>query len=308
MNWHNLYANCKLCPHKCGVNRTQKQRGFCGAGDMAEVYRYAPHFGEEPPISGSRGSGTVFFNRCTMKCIYCQNYPWSQNAEGEMLGVDGLIKAFEYLIEKGCHNINLVSPTPWLPDICEALCHFKRNSKKPLVVYNTSGFERVETIKMMEEFVDIFLPDLRYSEEASAYAFSKVKNYVANARNAILEMYKQKGALLFDENGIAQKGVICRILVLPELTEEAKALIKFLADEIGPDVGISLMSQYTPAYKAPNTPPLNRRLLKKEYDDVVDFLSNFNFNNVWIQEYVPASEDEFLGFKMKPSFDITNTK
>jgi putative pyruvate formate lyase activating enzyme len=286
------------------VNRTQKEKGFCKAAGSSEVYRFAPHYGEEPPLSGSKGSGTVFFSRCTMKCIYCQNYPWSQESAGETIGVAGLIRAFQHLKNSGCHNINLVSPTPWIPDICEALLYMQGQHQKPIVIYNTSGFERIETIELLNGMVDIFLPDLRYASEESAFNFSKVKGYVAFARKAIHKMYEQTGELVLDENGIAKKGVICRILVLPSMADEAKESLKFLAEEIGEGIGISLMAQYTPAYKASSTPPINRRITAGEYYNVMEFLQTLNFKYSWIQECDPCIAEEFLGFKMKSSFDM----
>jgi putative pyruvate formate lyase activating enzyme len=295
-----VLSYCVLCPRQCGVNRVAGGRGFCKAGKEAEIFRYAPHYGEEPPLSGTRGSGTIFFSRCTLKCLYCQNYPWSQEAAGEKYSVESLAAIMCQLRDHGCHNWNLVSPTPWLPMIMEALKKVEEKGKLLPVVYNTSGYEREEILETLRGKITVYLPDLRYAREETAAEGSGADNYVRYSRAALKEMWRQVGALKLDNNGVAVSGLICRILILPELAEEACLNIRWLAENIGTDVTLSIMSQYTPAYKATATEPWNRRITHEEYRQVCDQAKLCGFSSGWIQDYNNQLNSDLIGYNMHP--------
>ncbi len=295
--WENL-RDCRLCPHECGVDREAGQRGYCGAGDRVRLYRAGPHHGEEPPLSGSAGSGTVFFSRCTLKCIYCQNYPWSQESRGRLIGNRELGNIFANLVDAGCHNINLVSPTPWLPMIEKILEQGEPLLRGIPVVYNTSGFEKVETLRQIEDFVDIYLTDLRYACAGSAEEGSGSADYPAVARAAFKEMWRQKGTLEIDSRGIARKGVICRLLVLPGREQEAIENLRWLAEKFNSLPAVSVMAQYTPAYKAADMTGWNRRITATSYARVADFFESCAFQQGWLQE-IDNTTDDLVGFNMK---------
>lgn len=290
---------CGLCPRKCGVNRLEDKKGYCKAGSVTEVFRYGPHNGEEPPVSGTRGSGTIFFSRCTLKCIYCQNHVWSHGGEGEQYPRERLMQAFAELHEAGCHNWNLVSPTPWLPMIWEAMEKLKERNISLPVVYNTSGYERVETIERYSGKIDVFLPDLRYSLEGSAKEGSDAGDYPEVARNALKSMHRLKGALKTDDAGIAVSGVICRILVLPGRAREAVENIRWLAENFGNDIAISVMSQYVPAGEAKNKTGWDHCIRQDEYDLVRQAVEDAGLTNGWMQDYETKTEQELIGFNMK---------
>ncbi|MDD5482607.1 MAG: radical SAM protein [Kiritimatiellae bacterium] len=298
VDFENILSHCELCPRRCGVNRLAGELGFCRAGREAELYRYAPHFGEEPPLSGTRGSGTVFFTRCTLGCLYCQNYPWSQNGAGAKITVESLAAVFRKLETQGCHNWNLVSPTPWLAAIAAALEDAGHGGEKLPVVYNTSGYERVAILRALENIVDIYLTDLRYSRESTALACSRAGGYVQHSRLALREMWRQKGALKFSPSGLAVSGVICRILIMPGLAAEACANLRWLAENIGTDLAVSVMAQYTPAYRAEKIPGWNRRISYGEYEQVCRAVEKEGFTNGWIQDYNRSTNAELAGFNM----------
>lgn len=289
-----------MCPRKCGVNRRAGQRGYCRAGDRVEVYRFGLHHGEEPPISGKQGSGTVFFSRCTLRCVYCQNYPWSQEGEGRAYEVTGLAEVLVRLAREGCHNWNLVSPTPWLWWIHEAWAAAVADGVRRPVVYNTSGFERVETVRELAGWVDVYLTDLRYARAESAMAGSGSVDYVAAARAALVEMWRQTGPMDTDEEGVARRGTICRLLVLPGLADEAVANLEWLAETVGTEIPVSVMAQYTPAYKAVALEPWKRRPTAVEYERVVEAVDRLGFTAGWVQEYETPSPDGLVGFNMRP--------
>jgi len=291
-------TTCELCPRLCSVNRLSGEKGFCKGGGEAEVFRFGPHHGEEPPISGSRGSGTVFFSRCTLHCLYCQNYPWSQDGKGETYSTQELAGVFAELQFRGCHNINLVTPTPWLPMIRAALNMANNDDDRIPVVYNTSGFERVDVLAQYEDMVDIYLVDLRYSNADTASFASSAPEYVDRAREALIEMWRQKGPLKTDADGIAKSGTICRLLVLPGHAQEAVANLEWLADNIGTDIPISLMAQYMPAHQAAATAPWNRRISSEEYGQVTRTLEEFGFSQGWVQDFESPTADELVGYNM----------
>ena len=288
---------CRLCPRQCRVNRTAGQRGYCGAGSDVEVFRYAPHHGEEPPVSGSRGSGTIFFSRCTMRCLYCQNFRWSQLGEGQRYDGEGLDGILRDLARQGCHNWNLVSPTPWLPRIVAAIDRVKRDGVSLPVVYNTSGFERLETLRALEETVQIYLTDLRYARRETAAEASGAPAYVEVARDAFREMWRQAGALRVTPEGIARSGVICRILVLPGRAAEAVESLRWLADTAGTSVAISVMAQYTPLHRAVE-PPWNRPVTQAEYATVCSAVEELGFTEGWVQEYGEPAAEGLIGADM----------
>jgi len=298
LDFSKVLSHCALCPRQCGVNRLGGETGFCRAGKEAEVYRYAPHFGEEPPLSGTRGSGTVFFSRCTLRCLYCQNYPWSQEGAGARISADNLAAILRKLKIQGCHNWNLVSPTPWLPMIFEALENVKAAGCSLPVIYNTSGYERVETLRALEGMVDVYLADLRYARESSSAACSAADDYVKNARQALLEMQRQKGPLKMSPAGTASAGVICRILILPGLADEASESIRWLAENIGTDLSLSVLAQYTPAYHAEKTAEMNRPISYEEYRQVCRAVEKEGFVNGWLQDYNGPARPELAGFNM----------
>jgi len=293
---------CELCPRRCGVDRSAGERGYCRAGANVEVYRYGPHRGEEPPISGTRGSGTVFFGRCTLRCLYCQNYPWSQEGAARECSVGDLAGMFWELWKQGCHNWNLVSPTPWLRHIRIALRMANEAGAFLPVVYNTSGFERPETLAEEADFVDVFLTDLRYAREESARTGSGFAGYVAAARESFLAMWRLAGPLRLDEHGLAVKGTICRLLILPGRAEEAIENLQWLAETVGTEVAVSVMAQYVPAYRAAQVgSPWDRGITVEEYDAVCRTVEELGFVHGWVQEQGIAVPDDLLGFKMGPS-------
>ena len=267
---------CELCPHRCGANRfSGAEAGFCGALDKSRVFRWGPHFGEEPPITLERGSGCVFFSRCTMKCLYCQNSPWSWKGAGEDKSVEELAGIFRSLVlDDRVENINLVSPTPYLPFIREAADIIRKEGIKIPYVWNSSGYERVEVLEEYRELCDWALFDLRYSRDETARRLSSAPGYVDAARAAVKWAYEKSGVDL-----------IVRILVLPGHHEEAIENLAFLATELSNEIPVSVMSQFTPAYKALETPPLNRSVTEEEYEEVVEAAADFGFENGWIQGY-----------------------
>jgi putative pyruvate formate lyase activating enzyme len=283
------------------VNRIAGERGCCRAGADLQIYRFAPHPGEEPPISGTRGSGTVFFSRCTLDCLYCQNYPWSHEGNGELYTVDALADALVKLARAGCHNWNLVSPTPWLPAIREAVRLAGARSVSLPVVYNTSGYERPEILEEFSDLDYIYLTDLRYSRPERAAEGSGRAEYVAAARDALQTMWRLAGPLRVNTEGVAEGGVICRLLVLPGHENEAIENLAWLAETVGTDVSISLMSQYTPAFRAVGVDapePWNRRISQAAYDNVCEAVEQYGFTRGWIQGYDTDTDAPLIGYRM----------
>ena len=298
LDFNDVLSHCELCPRQCGVNRLSGKLGFCGAGREAEIYRYAPHHGEEPPISGHNGSGAIFFSRCTLHCLYCQNHPWSQEGAGTKIGIETLAAVLRSLADDGCHNWNLVSPTHWLPMIYEAFELVKRDGKMLPIVYNTSSYERIHTLQALEGIVDIYLADLRYARASTAREGSAAGNYVESARAALMEMWRQTGQLKMTPDGIGVSGLICRILILPGLADEACLSIRWLADNIGTNVALSIMSQYLPAYQALTLKQWNRTISYQEYRQVCREAEKCGFGTGWIQDYNDRREKELVGFNM----------
>lgn len=270
---------CQLCPRKCG-----KRPGYCGAADSPRVFRWGPHFGEEPPITGERGSGCVFFSRCTMKCLYCQNSPWSWKGEGVDKTIPELTAIFrELAVKDKVENWNLVSPTPYLPFIREAVQPlFKEGIRLPFV-WNSSGYERVETLEEYKDLCDWALFDLRYSNNDTAIKASSAPGYVEASRAAVKWAFERSV-----EVGVRSeewRKLIVRILVLPGHADEAIENLAWLATELSNEIPVSIMAQYTPAYKALETPPFDRPVTKEEYESVTEAAADFGFENGWIQGY-----------------------
>lgn len=278
---------CTLCPRKCGVDRTIKP-GYCMSGDKLRVSRAALHFWEEPCISGTAGSGTVFFSGCNLRCVYCQNCDISSGGVGREMNDDAVIRVFDRLVEQGAHNINLVTPTHFVHRLASLL--EKYNSPVP-VVYNCGGYESVETLRRLDGLVDIYLPDFKYADNTLASAFSNAPDYFERACEAIAEMNRQVGTLTLDDNGVAVRGLIVRHLVLPGAVSNTKSVLRWIKENLPEGTAVSLMSQYTPCGKAVDMSPLDRKISKYEYDIAVNEMLKLGFDNGYIQSRRSARKD-----------------
>ena len=263
-----LLSPCRLCPHRCMVDRKQGERGRCGVGVRAKVASYGPHFGEEPPLVGLYGSGTVFFSGCNLSCVYCQNYTISQLREGHEVKTEELASIFLELAHRGCHNINLVTPTHQAPMIVEALAVATEAGLEIPIVWNCGGYETVEVLRLLEGIVDIYMPDVKYGDEAAALRYSGAPGYVQNIEAVLHEMHHQLGDLVI-ERGIAKQGLLVRHLVLPNNLTSSKRVFEMIASVLGPDSYLNVMEQYRPCYKASEYPDLARPLSRKEYAEAV---------------------------------------
>ncbi len=284
-----ILNKCVICPHQCEVNRTGGEKGFCGAGYKPVVSSALPHHGEEPPLSGTRGSGTIFFSYCNMKCVYCQNYQISQEREGWEYSIAELAKSMINLQNSGCHNINFVSPTIWIPQIVKALYTAVNNGLSIPTVFNTGGYDHPEIIRMLDGVIDIYMPDMRYSRDNMARKYSMAEDYVRYNRQSVKEMYRQVGGLQLDKEGIAQKGLLIRFLVLPENIGGIKKTLDFIKNELSTDVYLSIMAQYHPLYKAFKYPELSRIITAKEYLEVVRYAEKKGFSYGWTQDHISLS-------------------
>lgn len=294
---------CEICPHNCKVNRLEGKVGRCKATDKVKIALASVHNFEEPCISGTNGSGTVFFSNCNLKCVFCQNYKISQQGLGKEISIEELADIFIEQQNKKVENINLVTPTMYIYHIIEAIKIARKKGLNIPIVYNTNGYENVETIKKLNGYIDIYLPDLKYYDNDLAFKYSGVKNYFENATEAIKEMYNQVGAPVLDENGIMKKGVIIRHLVLPNNLQNSKNVLKWINDNIDNKVFVSVMAQYFPTHRAKDFPELNRKLTKEEYEEIENFLYSLNLDNGYIQElgeheeeYVPDFEKNIKNF------------
>ncbi|MBR1422022.1 MAG: radical SAM protein [Ruminococcus sp.] len=285
---NDILKECRLCPRECGINRFER-KGFCGEGANVRIARAEPHHWEEPPISGEGGAGTVFFSGCTLRCCYCQNYEISSLGKGFELTVSELYESFERLIKMGCENIELVSSTQFVPQIIKALEMFAGD--RPTVVYNTGGYEKADTLRMLEGYVDVYLPDIKYYDSAISAEYSSAENYFEVTINALKEMLRQVGRPVFDDNGIMRKGIIVRHLVLPSHRKDSLRLIDELSKIFSPeDILISLMSQYTPVYKAFEHKELSRKTSTFEYESVLKAVEAAGFDG-YFQEKSSADKD-----------------
>lgn len=286
-----LLKNCYLCPRKCGVNRYEN-KGFCGANNKLKIAYYSLHLWEEPVISGSSGSGTIFFSNCNMKCMYCQNKKISLDGYGNYTSLKRLEEIMLELQDKGAHNINLVTPTHYVPHIRKVLSKIKNKTLNIPVVYNTSSYENVGTIMMMKNLVDVYLADLKYFDDGLAKKYSLCDNYFETATMAIDEMYRQVGDIEFDQNVLMQKGLIVRVLILPGHVDDAKNIINYLYSTFGNNIFISIMNQYTPVNKC-KYDNLNRKVTEEEYDEVINYAIELGVENAFIQEG-DAAEESFI--------------
>lgn len=286
-----VLENCMLCPRKCGINR-YKEKGICGANSKIKLAYYSLHMWEEPPISGENGSGTIFFSNCNMKCIYCQNKKISIDGYGKYISMKKLEEIMLELQKKGAHNINLVTPTHYVPQIASVLQKIKDKSLKIPVVYNTSSYECVGTLMMMRNLVDIYLADLRYYDDDLAIKYSKCRDYFENATMAIDEMYRQVGEIKINDEGMLEKGVVVRVLILPGHVDDSKKIIEYLYKTYGNDIFISIMNQYTPVWKCKYS-NLNRKVTEDEYNEVVNYAIDLGVVNAFVQEG-EAADDSFI--------------
>ena len=294
-----ILTKCTLCPRECKINRHEKA-GFCLADDKIRVARADLHFWEEPPISGEKGSGTVFFSGCNLRCVFCQNYDISRENFGKEISAERLAEIFLELQEKGANNINLVTPTHFIDDIVKALNLSKKMGMNLPVVYNTSSYEKVDSLRKLEGLVDIYLPDFKYMDSFLSKRYSNAEDYSEVAKNAIAEMVRQVGIPQFDEKtDLMTKGVIVRHLVLPGQTEDSKKIIKYLYDTYGDNIFISIMRQYTPFGNLENYPEINRKITDEEYDEVVDYAVDIGVENGFLQDEEAASESFIPKFNLK---------
>lgn len=281
---YKLLSFCKVCPHQCKVNRLVGQQGFCRSGKEVIISSYNAHFGEEPPLVGSSGSGTIFFTNCNLRCVYCQNYPISQLGNGNKVTLLELAKIMLELQKRRCHNINLVTPTHFVPQILKGLQLAIKMGLRIPIVYNTSGYESVGTLKLLDGVVDIYLPDARYADSKIAKKYSAAPNYFEVMKKALKEMYRQVGELIINKSGVAHSGLIVRHLVLPGGLSGSRKIMRFIAREISPHTYISLMAQYFPAYQASQFPLLSRKINREEYNEVLQVFKVEGLENGWFQE------------------------
>ncbi len=293
----NKYKNCLLCPRKCGINRSTGQTGVCGVSSEIKVARAALHYWEEPCISGKRGSGAVFFSGCSLHCVFCQNREISDGKEGKVISKERLSDIFMELADKGANNINLVTPGQYIPDIVWAVNDAKSRGMKLPIIYNTSGYENVTELKLLEGIVDVYLPDFKYMDSTLSARYSRAKDYPSVAKQALSEMVRQQPDVVIDDaTGLIQKGVIVRQLLLPGHVNDAKAVLKYLYDTYHDHVYISMMSQFTPiALK--DYPEINRTVTRREYERLVDYALKIGITNAFIQEG-DVAKDSFI-----PAFD-----
>ena len=283
---------CEICPHNCKVNRAQWQIGRCRCNDKIKIALVSTHEYEEPCISGKNGSGTVFFSNCNLNCMYCQNYEISQLGKGREITIEELADIFLKQQAKGVNNINLVTPTMYAYHIIEAIKIARKNGLNLPIIYNTNGYERVETIKALDGYIDVYLPDLKYYSDTLSKKYSNVDKYFEVATKAIKEMYRQVGQATFNEKGIIQKGVIIRHLILPNHLQNTKHILKWIKENLG-DIYVSIMAQYFPTYKAKGDSLIGRKLTKKEYKEIENFLYTLELQNGYIQE-LGEHEEEYV--------------
>ncbi|MDI3548365.1 MAG: putative pyruvate formate lyase activating enzyme [Halanaerobiales bacterium] len=266
---YEILKDCVLCPHHCHVDRTKDELGYCRTGNDIKVASYGPHFGEETPLVGLRGSGTIFFSQCNLRCVFCQNYDISHLGEGEEVTVKELAEIMLFLQKRGCHNINFVTPSHMIHALLAATLEACETGLKVPLVYNSGGYDDVNALKLLDGVIDIYMPDIKYADEKVALNYSRIPKYFTIVKKAIKEMHRQVGDLKI-ENKIAVKGLIIRHLILPEDLAGTREIMEFISKEISPDSYINIMEQYYPAYKASEYEPLNRRITGDEYDKALE--------------------------------------
>lgn len=289
---------CNLCPRKCNIDRSAYQ-GYCRSGDTLQVSRAALHMWEEPCISGRRGSGTVFFSGCNLSCVYCQNKEISQELRGKKISVERLAEIFLELQASGAHNVNLVTPTHYVDQICKSLDISRKSGLSIPIVYNCGGYESVDTLKKLKDYIDVYMPDFKYFDDNLAMRYSNAHDYCNIAKEAISEMFSQVGPAKFDADGMMLRGMIVRHMILPGSSRDSMKIIKYLHDTYENDIFISIMSQYTPMRYFDDFPELNRRIYTKEYNRVLDYAEELGIENAFVQEG-KASVKSFI-----PKFDNT---
>ena len=295
----NIYYKCEVCPHKCKSNRILSESSRCKATNMIKIALASIHNYEEPCISETNGSGTIFFSNCNMNCIYCQNYEVSQNGFGKEVTIEHLAKIMLSQQNKGAHNINLVSPTIYTIQILEAIKIAKKDGLSIPIIYNSNGYDSVETLKLLDGYIDIYLPDFKYSSDELANKYSKINNYFETVKSALIEMYRQVGNPVFDKNEIIQKGMIIRHMILPNNIKNTKGVLNYIKELFGTDIYICIMAQYFPTYLGYQTNDLNRKINKKELKSVEDYMIKLGFENGYIQE-LGSNEEEYV-----PIFDLS---
>ena len=296
---NNFSEKCALCPRLCKVDRTAGQKGFCGGGNLVKVARASLHFWEEPCISGESGSGTVFFSGCTMRCVFCQNKEISRGNAGKEITVERLAEIYMELAEKGANNINLVTPMHYAPQITAALDAARSRGLSLPTVWNTGGWERRESVAAVRDYADIWLTDFKYFDSSLGEIFSKAPDYFSVAAAALEQMVKQTGEPVFDENGIMKRGVIVRHLMLPGHLDDTKNVLRFLHDNYGDSIWISIMNQYTPLCSDERFPELSRTVSDEEYNEAIDFACDIGIENAFVQEGGTVGES-FI-----PPFDLS---
>lgn len=290
---------CELCPHNCKVNRLNGEIGRCKCKDKVKIALASVHYYEEPCISGENGSGTIFFSGCNLNCKFCQNYEISQLGKGIEITIEELSDIFIKQQNKGVNNINLVTPTMYVYQIIEAIKIARKKGLDIPIIYNSNGYENIETIKKLNGYIDVYLPDLKYYDDEIAYKYSGINNYFENAKSAILEMQKQVGGPKLNENGIIQKGLIIRHLVLPNNIENSEKILRWIKSNINEEVYISIMAQYFPSYKAKQMNDINRKLSEEEYAKIEDLVYELDIKNGYMQE-LGEHEEEYV-----PDFNLT---
>ena len=293
-----LLESCCICPRKCKVNRIKGELGFCKTGPRPRICSFMPHHGEEPPISGGEGSGTIFFSHCNMACVYCQNYEFSQLGQGREVDFAQIAQFMLELQNLGCHNINFVTPTHIMPQILKALTLAIPKGLKIPLVYNTGGYELPQIIKLLSRIVDIYLADMRYADSKVALEYSNAPDYPKYNQAAVKEMQRQVGVAKIDSSGIIERGLVIRHLVLPNQISGTEKIMRFISKEISQDTYISLMSQYLPYYKAGEFKAISRRLKSQEYEEAKQIMEKYGLSNGWIQESYGL--ERFAGVHIKP--------
>lgn len=295
-----LLEKCTLCPHECNVNRLKNQVGKCKATSKVKIALANLHYYEEPCISGESGSGTVFFSGCNMSCKFCQNYKISQEGLGKEIEIEKLAEEFIRLQNENANNINLVTGFMYIPQIIEVIKIARTKGLKIPIIYNSSGYEKIESLKLLEGYIDVYLPDFKYFDNKIAKRISGIGNYREIAENAIQEMYRQVGTPQFDKNGIIKKGIIIRHLVLPNYIEDSKNVLKRIKENFNESIYISLMAQYFPTYKALESEEINRKLNTEEYEEIEQYIFDLNFNG-YIQD-LEDNEEQYV-----PDFEGNNS-
>lgn len=297
-----MLDKCYLCPRNCGVNRIEGKKGYCKCDDKIKIALVSKHIYEEPCISGKNGSGTIFFSNCNLNCVYCQNYEISQLGKGKEVSINRLAEIFLEQQERNANNINLVTPTMYVYQIIEAIKIAEKEGLSIPILYNSNGYENIDTIKLLEGYIDVYLPDLKYYSNEIAIKYSKAPQYFEIATDAIKEMYKQVGSVELDKNGIIKKGVIIRHLILPNHIQNTKNILKWIKNNMDDNVYISIMTQYFPTYKSKENDEINRKISLKEYNEIKKYLITLDLTNGYVQEYKKNCNEE----NYVPNFNFEN--